>query len=55
MASASARGQSDLLQKGQIVFQMPVVGNLAGTDCQDIGGAELDRPLPLFWLNTPVK
>src|SRR3981189_2606883 len=46
MAPSSARGQSDLLQESQIVLQMPVVGNLAGTDCQDVRGDELDRLAP---------
>src|SRR5882762_11056006 len=46
MAPSSARGQSDLLQESQIVLQMPVVGNLAGTDCQDVRGDEPDRLAP---------
>src|SRR6266403_4254851 len=39
---AAVRGAARCLQG----LQMPVVGNLAGTDCQDVRGDELDRLAP---------
>src|SRR3989442_13794592 len=38
----SPRYQTDLLQKGQVVFQMPVVGDAIAMDGQRVNGDEVD-------------
>src|SRR5712672_1800464 len=41
-ACCSVGHGTDLLEKREIVFQMPVVGDPAFADTQDVGGDEID-------------